>query len=168
FRENSNLPLAERVLKVLQAAQNAGGDIRGKQSAALIVVGPEKVKESWNDKIIDLRVDDHQNPISELERLLQVHHAYEYMNRGDLAVEHNDMQDALKQYGAAQKLFPENLEMKYWTAIALANNGDLEAALPIFKEVFTADDNWRELTKRLPKSGLLNVSEKELQRVLKL
>jgi uncharacterized Ntn-hydrolase superfamily protein len=63
YQENSDLPLAERVLKVLQAAQKAGGDIRGKQSAALIVVGNKKVLESWKDKLVDLRVDDHQEPI---------------------------------------------------------------------------------------------------------
>ncbi|RLD85227.1 MAG: Zn-dependent protease, partial [Bacteroidetes bacterium] len=122
FRESENLPIAERMIKVLKAAQKEGGDIRGKQSAALIVVGPNIVKEPWKDKIIDLRIDDHKDPITELERLLNVHHAYEFMNKGDLAVEHNDMKTALKEYGAAQKLFPENLEMKYWTAIALANN----------------------------------------------
>ena len=168
FRENEKLPLSERVLKVLQAAQKAGGDIRGKQSAAMIVVGAKKVNEPWKDKLIDLRVDDHQEPLVELERLLKVNHAYEYMNRGDLAVEHNDMKLALKEYGAAQKLFPDNLEMKYWTAIALANNKDLEKALPIFKEVFALDKNWKELTKRLPKSGLLTISDKDLQKILKL
>jgi len=168
FKVNHNLPLSERVLKVLQAAQKTGGDIRGKQSAAIIVVGPEVVPESWNDKLVDLRVDDHKNPIAELERLLKVHTAYQYMNKGDLAVEHHDMQAALKEYGAAQKLFPENLEMQYWTAIALANNNDFEKALPIFKKVFSKDENWRELTKRLPKSGLLTVSDKALQKILKL
>ena len=166
YQENSSLPLAERVLKVLQAAQKAGGDIRGKQSAALIVVGDKKVKESWNDKLVDLRIDDHQEPLVELERLLNVHHAYEYMNKGDLAVEHNDMKTALKEYGSAQKLFPDNLEMKYWTAIALANNKDIEKALPIFKEIFKKDKNWKELTTRLPKSGLLIVSESDFQRIL--
>ncbi len=166
FRENENLLLAERVLKVLQAAQKAGGDIRGKQSAALIVVGPDIVQDSWNDKIIDLRVDDHQDPIAELERLLNVHHAYEFMNKGDLAVEHNDMKTALKEYTAAQELFPENLEMKYWTAIALANNKDMEKALPIFKAVFTKDKNWKELTKRLPRSGLLKISNKDIKKIL--
>ena len=168
FRENANLPIAERVLEVLKAAQKAGGDIRGKQSAALIVVGPKPVGEPWNDKLIDLRVDDHKDPIGELERLLKVHHAYEYMNKGDLAVEHHDMKKALTEYGAAQKLFPENLEMKYWTAIALANNGDIKRALPIFKEVFKKDKNWKELTRRLPKSGLLNVPEADLKKILSL
>ena len=168
FKENSNLPLAERVLKVLQAAQQAGGDIRGKQSAALIVVGPEIVNEPWLDKLVDLRVDDHQNPIKELERLLKVHNAYNHMNKGDLAVEHGDMVMALKEYGTAQQLFPENLEMKYWTAVAMANNMQLEESLSIFKEVFMEDENWKELTKRLPRSGLLNLSDQELNRILKL
>lgn len=166
YEESKGLPLAERVLKVLQAAQKAGGDIRGKQSAALIVVGNEKVVETWKDKSIDLRVDDHETPLLELERLLNVHYAYEFMNKGDLAVEKNDMKAALNEYGAAQKLFPENLEMKYWTAVALANNKDMEKALPIFKEVFEKDENWRQLTRRLSKPGLLTVSDKDLQKIL--
>ena len=166
YEESKGLPLAERVLKVLQAAQKAGGDIRRKQSAALIVVGNEKVVETWKDKSIDLRVDDHETPLLELERLLNVHYAYEFMNKGDLAVEKNDMKVALNEYGAAQKLFPENLEMKYWTAVALANNKDMEKALPIFKEVFEKDENWRQLTRRLSKPGLLTVSDKDLQKIL--
>lgn len=168
FMKHSDLPLAERVLRVLQAAQAAGGDIRGKQSAALILVGPEVAEEVWSDHKIDLRVDDHQDPLGELDRLLQVHRAYEHMNRGDLAVEHQDMETALQEYGAAEQMFPRNLEMKYWKAVALANNKRMEEALPIFEYVFNRDDNWRELTRRLPASGLLSVSERELQTILKL
>jgi len=168
FVENANLPLAERVIRVLLAAQAAGGDIRGKQSAALIVVGPVPVEEVWSDKKIDLRVDDHLEPLEELERLLQVRRAYEHMNRGDLAVEHQDMELALQEYGAAEKMFPRNLEMKYWKAVALANNGRLEEALPIFEYVFDRDQNWQELTSRLPASGLLTVSDVELEKILNL
>ncbi len=168
FLDHPELPLAERVIKVLQAAQAAGGDIRGKQSAALIVVGPRRTEEVWNDHRIDLRVDDHREPLAELERLLRVHRAYEHMNAGDLAVEHQDMQLALQEYGAAEAMFPGNLEMKFWKAVALANNGRLEEALPIFREVFQRDQNWRELTSRLPASGLLTVSEGELQQILAL
>ena len=113
FEENSDLPLAERVLKVLIVAEETGGDIRGKQSAALIVVNAKPVEKPWLDKKIDLRVDDHNEPLIELQRLLQVHKAYEYLNRGDLAMEIGDMEKALKEYGAAEQLFPENLEMKY-------------------------------------------------------
>lgn len=165
FRSHPNLPLAERIVKVLQAAQEAGGDIRGRQSAALIVVGPEKVKNSWEDKKIDLRVDDHPEPLKELERLLKVARAYEFMNRGDLAMEEEDVPEALKQYGKAMEMFPENLEMQYWTAVALANSGRLEEAKPMFDSIFQKDENWREMTRRLPASGLLNVSEDELKEI---
>jgi uncharacterized Ntn-hydrolase superfamily protein len=165
FVDHSDLPLAERVLKVLQAAQAAGGDIRGKQSAALIVVGPEMAADIWNDHKIDLRIDDQPDPLEELDRLLRVHRAYEHMNRGDLAVEKQDMEGALREYGAAEKMFPDNLEMKYWKAVALANNGLLDESLPVFKFVFDRDSNWRELTRRLPASGLLTVTEQELAKI---
>ncbi len=168
FEKNNHLPLEERIMLVLKAAQEAGGDIRGKQSAALIVVGAKPAKNLWGDKKINLRVDDHLNPILELERLLNVHKAYEYMNRGDLAVEVNDMETALKEYGAAEALFPDNLEMKYWKAVALANNKRVKEALPIFTYIFKKDTNWKELTKRLPASGLLSISQSELDMILGL
>ncbi len=168
FEEHKDLPLADRVVKVLIAAQEAGGDIRGKQSAALVVVNAKPAKNSWEDKKVNLRVDDHATPLVELQRLLQVHKAYEYMNKGDLAVEVGDMEMALQAYGSAEQLFPENLEMKYWKAVALANNKRLDEALPVFKQIFDKDDNWRELTKRLPKSGLLTVSKTQLNQILTL
>ncbi|MBG49607.1 MAG: Zn-dependent protease [Pseudozobellia sp.] len=166
YIDNADLPLAERVVKTMLVAQEAGGDIRGKQSAALIVVNGSPVENIWEDKKVDLRVDDSPEPLQELERLLKVHRAYEHMNRGDLAVEANDMTTALEEYGAAQKMFPDNLEMKYWTAIALANGGKVNEALPIFKDVFSSDGNWKTLTKRLPESGLLTVSEGDLKKIM--
>jgi len=168
FIENSALPLPERVIKTLQAAQAAGGDIRGKQSAVLIVVGGEKVEQPWLDKKIDLRVDDSNEPIIELERLLKVHRAYDHMNKGDLAVEKNDMTTALKEYDAASKMFPDNNEMKYWKAIALANNNRLAEALPVFKKIFDSDKNWKELTRRLPSVGLLTIPDNDLKIILLL
>jgi uncharacterized Ntn-hydrolase superfamily protein/acetyl esterase/lipase len=166
FETHEGLPLAERIIKVLKTAEAAGGDIRGRQSAALIVVGPHPAPHPWQDKKIDIRVDDHPEPLPELHRLLQVHRAYEHMNRGDMAVEIGDMVTALKEYGAAEQLFPDNLEMKYWKAVSLANNARLSEALPIFREVFAADGNWRELTRRLPASGLLNMPGDELNKIL--
>ena len=163
FMRYPDYPLAERVVEVLKAAQETGGDIRGKQSVALIVVGPDKTSKAWEDKKVDLRVDDHEQPVKELERLLKVSRAYEHMNQGDLAVEAGDMEKALKEYGAAEQMFPENLEMKFWKAVALANNGRLEEARPIFKSVFAQNENWREMLTRLPASGLLSISEQELQ-----
>jgi uncharacterized Ntn-hydrolase superfamily protein len=162
FLENFNLPLAERIVKVFEAAERVGGDIRGKQSAALIVVGKEKTENIWQDKKIDLRVDDSEDPIKEIKRLLKVHRAYEHMNKGDLAIEENDMDKALIEYGKAQSLFPENTEMSFWKAIALLNNGKKEEAKKIFDGVFKQNPNWKKLIYRLPKSGIISMTVKEL------
>lgn len=160
---NSQLPLGERMVAVLKAAQEAGGDIRGKQSAALLVVAPQASAAPWNDRTIDLRVDDAADPITELERLLRTFRAYEHMNQGDLLVEKGDMVNAMNEYHAAMKLFPENLEMQYWTAITLANNKDVGQASSMLQRIYKKDPHWRDLTLRLPAAGLLTVSDADLQ-----
>src|SRR4051812_27756024 len=167
FKTSAGKSLAERVLAALDAAQHAGGDIRGKQSAALIVV-PGTPTEPWNNKTIDVRVDDNELPLKELRRLYNLHIAYTHMNNGDLATEKNDMQLARAEYNAAMKMFPSNLEMQYWTAITLANNHNINEALPMLKKVFAQDKNWKELTRRLPAVGLLTVSDESLKRILEL
>jgi uncharacterized Ntn-hydrolase superfamily protein len=167
WKENSTLPLAERMVKVLEAAQQAGGDIRGKQSAALLVVASQATVSSWEDRLVDLRVDDSENPIIEIVRLLNVHRAYEHMNMGDLYIERNDMQKAMAEYRSAMKMLPQNLEMQYWTAITLANSKEIGKATDMLQRIYKKDDNWRELTKRLVKSGLLQVRENELNELLK-
>ncbi len=165
--KNSKGPLAERMLVALEAAEKAGGDIRGKQSAALLVVRAKSTGKVWEDRLVDLRVDDNAAPLIELRRLLNVHRAYEHMNNGDLAVEKNDMDKAMKEYSSAMKMFPDNLEMKYWTAVALANKGNLKEALPMFREIFEKDKNWRDLTPRLLPNGLLKVTPDQLNEILK-
>lgn len=167
FSTTAGKPLAERVLLVLEAAQKAGGDIRGRQAAAIIVV-PGKITESWNNRSTDLRVDDSPQPLKELRRLYTVQLAYQHMNNGDLAVEKNDMPGAMNEYNAAMKLFPSNLEMQYWTAITLANNKQTAKALPMLKSIFARDKNWKELTRRLPPVGLLTVSADDLKKILSL
>ena len=164
--KNTKGPLAERMIAALEAGQKAGGDIRGKQSAALLVVKGKSSGKVWEDRLIDLRVDDSAEPIKELKRLLKVHRAYDHMNAGDLAVEKNDMQLALKEYSTAEEMFPDNAEMKYWHAVALANNGKVDESLSIFREVFNMDENYRTLTPRLIDPGLLTVSEKDLKRIM--
>ena len=163
FEENSELSLAERIIKVFEAAEESGGDIRGKQSAALLVVGPEKTDKEWQDKKIDLRVDDSENPVKEIKRLLKVHRAYEHMNKGDLAIEHGDMEQALVEYGSAEALFPDNLEMKFWKAVALLNNTRLNEAKEIFKYVIERNDNWGKLLLRLPGSNLISLSPEQVK-----
>jgi uncharacterized Ntn-hydrolase superfamily protein len=166
FRSSAGRPLAERILMALDAAQKAGGDIRGMQSAALIVVPGAANNQPWNDKLVDLRVDDNTQPLKELRRLYNIHVAYQHMNNGDLAVEKNDMALAMKEYNAAMRMFPSNLEMQYWTAVALANIKQVDKSLPLFKKIFAKDKNWKELTRRLPAVGLLAVSESDLQRII--
>jgi uncharacterized Ntn-hydrolase superfamily protein len=164
---NAGKALPERIVEVLKAAQLAGGDIRGKQSAALLVVKPRSSGKIWEDRYIDLRVDDHSNPINELARLLKVFRAYEYMNTGDLLMEKNDMNGAMQAYNSSMKLFPSNLEMQYWTAITLANNKEVQKAASMLQKIYVKDANWRELTKRLKPVGLLNVSEDAFQQLIK-
>lgn len=159
--------LAERMLIALEAAEEAGGDIRGKQSAALLVVRAKSTGKIWEDRLVDLRVDDHETPLHELRRLLNIHEAYKHMNDGDLAIEKNDMEKAMREYSTAMKMFPENLEMKYWTAVAIANKGNIKEALPMFREIFLKDKNWKELTPRLLPNGLLKVTPDQLAEILK-
>lgn len=168
FNKSRNRSLAERMLIALEAAQTAGGDVRGQQSAALLVVPGKSGGKPWDERFVDLRVDDHPAPVKELRRLYTVHLAYQHMNNGDLAVEKNNMAEAMEEYYAAMKLFPHNLEMQYWTGITLANNKQTEEAIKILKNVFAKDNNWKVLTRRLHKVNLLNVSGKDLQRILSL
>ena len=168
FEKNASLPLPERVMAALTAAQAAGGDIRGRQSAALLVVRGKATGAPWDDNhLVDLRVDDADQPLPELARLLRTHRAYEYMNNGDLATEKNDMALAMQAYGAAMKLFPKNLEMQYWTAIALANTKQVPEAAGMLQRIYAQDANWRELTRRLPKVGLLTVSDAEMKTLVR-
>lgn len=165
YRETKG-DLADRMLAALDAAQSVGGDIRGKQSAAIIIAKGTSTGRPWNDRIMDLRVEDNPEPLKELRRLVNVHRAYQHENAGDLAVEKNDVDAALREYSTAESMMPENLEMKYWHAVALVNVGKIEESLPIFKVVFEADPNWIELTPRLPNVGLLKADDAALSKIL--
>ena len=164
--QNAEGDLADRMLAALDAAQSVGGDIRGKQSAAILVVSGTSTGTPWVDRIMDLRVEDNPEPLKELHRLVTVHRAYQHMNAGDLAVEHGDTEKALAEYAAAEEIQPHNLEMIYWHAINLVNLGKLEDALPMFKRVFEGDANWAVLTPRLVEVNLLNADETALEKIL--
>ncbi len=164
--ERAEGDLASRMLAALDAAQGEGGDIRGRQSAALIVVAGKSTGRAWADRVFDLRVDDNPEPLKELRRLVNLQRAYNHMNAGDLAVERKDNEAALREYSAAGRLVPDNTEMTYWHAVALVNMNRVEAALPLFRRVFAADPNWRTLTPRLVKSGLLPADPKLIERIV--
>src|SRR5688572_13555432 len=164
--QNTKGDLADRMLAALDAAQAAGGDIRGRQSAALIVVTGKPTGQAWKDRTFDLRVDDSPEPLRELRRLVKLQRAYNHMNAGDLAVEKKDNEGALREYSAAERLVPDNAEMIYWHAVALVNMGRVEESLPLFRKVFAMDRNWITLTPRLPKSGLLPDDPKLINRIV--
>jgi uncharacterized Ntn-hydrolase superfamily protein len=158
--------LAERMLAALDAAQAVGGDIRGKQSAAMVVVSGKPTGRPWVDRTFDLRVDDSPEPLKELRRLVTLQRAYSHMNAGDLAVEKKDNEGALKAYAAAEKLVPDSAEMIYWHAVALVNMGRVDESLPLFRRAFALDKNWATLTPRLVKPGLLPDDEKIIKRIV--
>ena len=155
FVASAGRPLAERLLAALEAAEAAGGDVRGRQSAALVVVRAQTTGEPWKDRLVDLRVDDSPRPLEELRRLLRLHRAYESMNAGDEALAAGDAEKALALYGAAADLAPDIVEIPFWQAVTLADTGRLEQALPIFRRVFAAEPRWKEILRRLPAAGLL-------------
>ena len=166
--------LAERMLAALDAAQSVGGDIRGKQSAALIVVNAKASGKSWQDRLFDVRVDDHADPLGELRRLVVLQRAYNHMNAGDLAVEQMDHEAALREYSAAERIAantPEipqsrHAEMVYWHAIALVNMKRVDESLPLFARAFRMAAGWRELTPRLPSAGLLPDDPNLIERIV--
>jgi uncharacterized Ntn-hydrolase superfamily protein len=164
--ETAEGDLAERMLRSLEAAQAAGGDIRGRQSAAIVIVKGKASGRPWNDRIMELRVEDHPDPIAELRRLVTLWRAYEEMNAGDLAIEKNDVEAAVRHYGAAEAMVPGMDEFVFWHAAALAQKGRLDEALPLFGRAFRQQPGWYLLVPRLPASGLLPDDPAILNRIL--
>ncbi len=162
-------PLAERLVLALHAAEGAGGDVRGRQSAAILVVKGESTGRVWADRVVELRVEDHASPVDELARLLKLHRAYERMNDGDEAMERGDVEGALREYGAARALAGGHAEMAFWTAVSLLNAGKTSEAEPILREAYRDEQgDWRTTLRRLPRSGLLNLDESEVERLASL
>jgi uncharacterized Ntn-hydrolase superfamily protein len=153
--EKTKGDLADRMMAALEAAEAEGGDIRGKQSAAMVIVSGEPSGVEWKDTKLNLRIEDHPTPLIELKRLIRVHRAYQHANMGDHYMETEEIDKALIEYSKAAEYYPENPELPYWSAIALANGGRLEEALPVFQSVFQRNPDLKTMTPRLVKSGLL-------------
>jgi len=153
--ESAKGDLAERMLRALEAAQAAGGDIRGMQSAAILVVKGVSSGKPWNDKIFDLRVEDSPQPLAELRRLVNFQRANNLANDGDRYLEKKDYAAGLKAYAAAEALLPDFAEMAFWHGVALANTGKVDDSLPVFAKSYRLYPKFRELVPRLAKVGLL-------------
>jgi len=163
--ESAKGDLIDRMLAALDAAQREGGDIRGQQAAAILVVRGKSTGRPWADRVIDLRVEDHPDPLAELRRLVGVHRAYEHMNAGDLRAEKKDWACAVREYGALEKLLPDQMEVVFWHAVTLVTAGRADEALPMFKKVFAREPKWADLVGRLPAAGLLPDDAKLIARI---
>lgn len=164
--ETTRGDLTDRLIAALEAAEREGGDIRGRQSAALLVVSGTPTGILWRDRIFDLRVEDHPDPVTELRRLVRVARAYLKMNEGDELFTEGEIDEAAEAYGTAAALYPDNPEMVFWHAVTLAGAGRVEQSLPLFRRAFAADTNWWVLVPRLPGSELLPADPKVIERIL--
>ena len=164
--EASDGDLAERLMAALEAAQGEGGDIRGKQSAAMLVVSNDRSLPPWGGRVIDLRVEDYAEPLVELRRLLTMNKAYNLMNAGDEHMMLGEIDQAVGAYGDAESLVPDSHEMIFWHAATLAGAGQVDEALPLFAKAFSMWPLWRELVPRLPASGLLPDDEDLIERII--
>lgn len=158
--------LAERMMAALEAGQGAGGDIRGKQSAAILVVAGDKGVPLWKGKLFDLRVEDSGDPIVELRRLLHVARTYRRMTDGDDLMTVGKVEEALVAYRDAELMSPGNDEAIFWHAATLAAIGRVDESLPLFAKCFKMNPNWRELVKRLPASDLLPADPALMEKIL--
>ncbi|MEN8173387.1 MAG: DUF1028 domain-containing protein [Chloroflexota bacterium] len=156
--EKTEGDLAERLLAALEAAEGEGGDIRGKQSAALLVVSPESSGKPWDDRIFDLRVEDHPEPVPELRRLVKLKRAYIKLNEGDALLAKNDHKGALGCYQEALTIVPDsatNGEVPFWVGVTLVSIKKMDQAEPYLKRAYRQDERWAKVILRLPAAGLL-------------
>jgi tetratricopeptide (TPR) repeat protein len=148
-------PLAERLVRALHAAEEAGGDVRGKQSAALLVVSAERSDREWEGRSVELRIEDHPDPLAELERLLKIRRAVDALSAGDEALKKGDLAAAIASYDRARELAPHDPQMVFWAGASLAAAGQIDEARKRLLEAFKdTKGDWKETLRRLPKSGL--------------
>ncbi len=163
--ESSTGDLAERLLAALEAAEKEGGDIRGRQSAAIVVVKAQPSGKPWNDRLFDLRVEDSAEPLVELRRLVALRRAYNLEDAGDTAIAEKRPEEALRYYEQAMKLAPDVVELGFWAAVSMYTNGREAEALKLFRQVFAREARWVPLIARLPKAGLFPDDAKKVTEV---
>jgi len=146
---SAKAPLAERMLAALDAAEAEGGDIRGKQSAAMLVVTGTPTGREWEDRIIDLRVEDAPDPLAELRRLLHIKRAYETDTQADKLEEAGDKDAALEKRREAMALAPEMVELRFWTGLSMAEMGRFDEGCRLIAEAADKNQRWIETIRRL-------------------
>ena len=163
---STDAPLAERLVAALVAAEGEGGDMRGRQSAAIRIVRAESGDDPWNDVVLDLRVEDHPDPNTELARLVRMHRGYAKLGRSEELRARGPRCGGRRRGRAALALLPENIEIGYWYGVQLCIDGRDAEARPLLDRAYAVDDGWRELTRRLPAAGLLADDDALVARIL--
>ncbi len=146
---STDAPLAERMMAALDAAEAEGGDIRGKQSAAMLVVAGNPTGRSREDRIIDLRVEDAPDPLAELRRLLRVKRAYMTLEDADRLEEAKDLNGSTAKRLEAVKLAPEMVEIQFWTGLSMAEQGQVDEGCRLMAHAVAKDNRWIETLHRL-------------------
>ncbi len=146
---STHAPLAERMMAALEAAEAEGGDIRGRQSAAMLVVSGTPTGRSWEDRVIDLRVEDAPDPLAELRRLLRVKRAYLTNTDADLLEQAGDEEAARQKRAEGLRLAPEMVELKFWTGLGMAEKGDVDGGCALMADAVRKDRRWIEALDRL-------------------
>ena len=157
--------LAERMLQALEAAQKAGGDVRGQQSAAMVVVKAQASGKPWNDYVINLRVEDSSDPIKELRRLVRLRRAYNLEDAGDNFTSDKKSAEAAQAYAEAMRLAPDVVELQFWAACTMYTNGQKAEGLKLFRTVFSRETRWVALIPNLAKAGLFPNDPKQIAEV---
>jgi uncharacterized Ntn-hydrolase superfamily protein len=158
--------LSERLLAALDAAEDAGGDIRGRQSAAILIVAGTGTGRPWLDRTLDLRVEDHPEPLVELRRLVRLGRAYRLADEAERAEASGDRALAEQLSRAALALAPESAELAFWAAVALASRGELVPARELLARAAASEPRWKELVRRLPGADMYALSPDAVARLL--
>jgi uncharacterized Ntn-hydrolase superfamily protein len=157
--------LADRLLAALDAAEREGGDLRGRQSTALLVVAATASGRPGDDRLFDLRVEDHVEPVRELRRLVGMRRAYARVDAGDELAAGGDVEAALEEYARAHEQQPDNAELAFWHGVALAAAGREEEGRARLEQAYREGDGWRELLRRLPDAKLFPDDEELVARL---
>ena len=156
---------AARLVAALEAGQDAGGDARGRESAALLVVRSVCESEPWRNRTVDLRVENHRRPIAELQRLLHIHQAFAVLDEAARALAEGRVDDARALGAEALRRGGAHDEVSFWVGTFLARLGDDDAAVRALRSALGRNPRWRKLLARLP-SGY-RPTETVLRRVLR-
>jgi uncharacterized Ntn-hydrolase superfamily protein len=157
-------PFWARLLLTLEAAEANGGDVRGRQSAALVIVAAGVTPNPWAGRLVDVRVDDHADPLGELRRLATISEAYRLVGELESPVADRRPMDA--RYAEARAMAPDAMELVFWRAIALATSGNEAAARGELAVAFGADPTWREALRHVAAAGLVGDDPALVERLL--